>query len=82
GARGSFITEVLNNMPMRNIGMGAGSPSLPVTNHSVAVMMPVAEIRLLNEWLDTGAQYYNEPYLDNALIDGTKDLTELRGLNQ
>jgi len=83
GARGSFITEVLNNMPMRNIGMGAGSPTLPVTNHSMAVMMPPAEIRLLNEWLDIGAQYYNEPYVDGALMSGgIKDLSELRARNQ
>jgi len=85
GARGSFITEVLNNMPMRNIGMGAGSPTLPMTNHSVAVMMSPAEFRLLNEWLDIGAQYYNEPYLDDALttgILGLKELTELRARNQ
>ena len=82
GARGSFISEVLNNMPMRNIGIGAGAPVLPVTNHAMAVIFPPAELRLLNEWLDTGAQYYNEPYLDNALADGIKDLTELRAINQ
>jgi len=87
GARGSFISEVLNNMAMRNIGMGAGSPTFPILyNHTnITPPIPPAELRLLNEWLDIGAQYYNEPYLDDALttgIVGLKELTELRGRNQ
>lgn len=82
GARGSYLMEVLNNMPMRNIGIGVGAPVLPATNHLIAAILPAAELRLLTEWLDTGAQYYNEPYVDTALADGIKNLNELRGINQ
>jgi len=82
GARGSFITEVLYNRPMRNVGQ-AGGPSLPATNHLATVSLTAAEKRLLIEWLDTNARYYNEPYLDNALADdGAKGLNELRNINQ
>lgn len=84
GARGSFLTEVLYNQPMRNVGVIVNPPSLPGTDHSnpaVVDLLP-AELRLLIEWMDTGAQYYNEPYVDTALADGSKALNELRNINQ
>lgn len=37
-----------------------------------------AEKRLITEWIDIGAQYYNDPYGPDSNNNGVKDLAELR----
>jgi hypothetical protein len=44
-------------------GNARGSRFFAVMNDSVhAGMLSTAELRLLSEWLDIGAQYYNDPF--------------------
>jgi len=71
GARASSLLEVLFHQELR-------SPrSLPSRDHSTT--LPPGLRRLVVEWIDSGAQYYNDPFTDNANADGIKDYrTELR----
>ena len=76
GSRYSFLVEVLYHQKIRV----ATSRTLPATNHST--FLNDAERRLIVEWIDTGARYYNDPYLPDPNNNGLKDLSELRGINQ
>ena len=59
-ARGSYIIELLNNKELR------APQSLPQDNDHHNGTMLEAELRLISEWIDLGAQYYNQAYPDNA----------------
>jgi hypothetical protein len=59
GARVSYFFEKLNNTEL-NAGRGLSGP----TDHSG--FMSAAELRLVAEWLDIGAQYYNNPFDPNV----------------
>jgi hypothetical protein len=44
-------------------GNARGSRFFNVMNNAThAGMLTTAELRLLSEWLDIGAQYYNDPF--------------------
>ena len=44
-------------------GNARGSRFFSVMNNPThAGMLSTAELRLLSEWLDIGAQYYNDPF--------------------
>lgn len=43
-----------------------------------AAMLTRAEKRLITEWIDIGAQYYNDPYGPDSNSNGVRDLAELR----
>jgi hypothetical protein len=47
-----------------------GGVPVPRTQNTVnhAGMLSPAELRLISEWLDIGAQYYNNPF-DGRLVD-------------
>jgi hypothetical protein len=50
--------------PSMTAGNARGARFFTVMNDSVhAGMLSTAELRLLSEWLDIGAQYYNDPFL-------------------
>ena len=59
GARVSYFFEKLNNMELQ-----AGRTLSGAVDHSG--FMTDAELRLLAEWLDIGAQYYNNPFDPNV----------------
>ncbi|MDX1334721.1 MAG: hypothetical protein R3312_02955 [Gammaproteobacteria bacterium] len=59
GARVSYFFEKLNNTEL-NAGRGLSG----TTDHSG--FMTAAELRLVAEWLDIGAQYYNNPFDPNV----------------
>jgi len=59
GARVSYFFEKLNNTEL-NAGRGLSG----VVDHSG--FMSAAELRLVAEWLDIGAQYYNNPFDPNV----------------
>lgn len=70
-ARGSYLIEKLTGRELR------AAPSLTGTvDHSQ--WFNRAERRLLAEWIDLGAQYYNDPFGPDANGNGLRDLTELR----
>jgi len=49
--------------PSMSAGNARGSRFFNVmTNATHAGMLSTAELRLLSEWLDIGAQYYNDPF--------------------
>jgi hypothetical protein len=57
----TFITPQLP--PSMAAGNSRGSRFFLVMNNSThAGMLSAAELRLLSEWLDIGAQYYNDPF--------------------
>jgi len=69
-SRNSHLTEVLFNTELRSSRVLAG------TDHSG--FLNAAEVRLMVEWMDTGANYYNTPFgADNNPADGTSNLTEI-----
>lgn len=55
GARASYFME-----KMTNTELNAGRPLTGTTDHSG--WLTEAELRLIAEWLDLGAQYYNNPF--------------------
>ena len=55
GARASYFME-----KMTNTELNAGRPLSGTTDHSG--WLTNAELRLIAEWLDIGAQYYNNPF--------------------
>lgn len=57
GARSSYFIEKMNETEL-NAGRNLTSPA--TVNH--ANMLTPAELRLISEWLDIGAQYYNNPF--------------------
>ncbi len=72
-ARASYLMEVLFNEELK-ADKALDNP--PLVNH--AAMLNASEKRLVSEWIDVGAQYYNDPYVDNAGDDGVYSLSELR----
>jgi hypothetical protein len=49
--------------PSMAVGNSRGSRFFSVMNNPThAGMLSTAELRLLSEWLDIGAQYYNDPF--------------------
>ena len=78
-ARESYLIEKLFNRDLR-----AARTVLGNVDHSP--MLNRAEKRLVTEWIDIGAQYYNDPYDVDRNGNGVKDLAELRtdtrGLNR
>jgi hypothetical protein len=57
----TFITPQLP--PSMAAGNARGSRFFAVMNNPThAGMLSTAELRLLSEWLDIGAQYYNDPF--------------------
>lgn len=73
-ARASHLAEVLFNEELK-ADKALASPRL--VNHSVG-MLNASEKRLVSEWIDVGAQYYNDPYIDGAGLDGVYSISELR----
>jgi hypothetical protein len=74
GARSSRLFEKLTETQMRS-----SHEHTPATfDHST--LLNAAEIRLLAEWLDLGAQYYNEPFRPRPTgsASGPRRLDELR----
>ena len=69
-ARGSHLIEVLFNQELRS----ARSLGTVTVNH--APILNAAEKRLVTEWVDLGAQYYNSPR------DGSGALRGVSGLNE
>jgi hypothetical protein len=68
-ARGSHLIEVLFNQELKStLVVGAGQ------NHSA--MLNASEKRLVSEWIDLGAQYYNSPR------DGSNNLRGVTGLSE
>jgi hypothetical protein len=57
-------TTVQVNLPASMAaGNARGSRFLTIMNNAThAGMLSPAELRLLSEWLDIGAQYYNDPF--------------------
>jgi len=69
-SRNSYLFEKLYNMELRAPRTLAGG-----TNHSA--FLNASEVRLITEWVDTGANYYNTPFIDNNPADGNLDLAEV-----
>jgi hypothetical protein len=60
-ANGNQVFETFD--PPMSVGNARGSVFFSVMNDSMhAGMLTTAELRLLSEWLDIGAQYYNDPF--------------------
>ena len=73
GARSSALMAKLYETPLRS-GRDMSNP--PTVDHRG--MLNASELRLLAEWIDLGAQYYNDPF-DDADGDGFRALSEVRG---
>lgn len=71
-SRESFLAETLFGEELR------ADPVIGTTvDHST--FFNTAEKRLVVEWIDIGAQYYNDPYGNDANSNGVQELTEVRG---
>jgi hypothetical protein len=67
-ARGSHLIEVLFNQELKSdLALGA-------TDHSA--MLNASEKRLVSEWIDLGAQYYNSPRDSGGALRGVTGLNE------
>ena len=68
-ARGSHLIEVLFNQELKSeLVVGSGQ------NHSA--MLNASEKRLMSEWIDLGAQYYNSPRDAGGALRGVTGLNE------
>ncbi|HET8708509.1 MAG TPA: hypothetical protein VFM46_19530, partial [Pseudomonadales bacterium] len=72
-SRASHLIEVLFNEELK-ADKALANPRL--VDHSG--MLNDSEKRLVTEWIDVGAQYYNDPYIDHAGDDGVYSISELR----
>lgn len=70
-ARSSYLMEKLAGRELR-----AAKPLSGTVDHSA--WFNRAEKRLLAEWIDLGAQYFNDPFGADANGNGLRELTELR----
>jgi len=62
-ARKSRLTEIMwGESLMSDAGSQAAHPSPPGTTANHATMLNAAEKRLVAEWIDLGAKYYNDPF--------------------
>lgn len=71
-SRTSHLVEVLFNEELR------ATQVLGSKGQTHNAMLSISELRLINEWIDLGAQYYNDPFED-ANSDDFKALSETRG---
>ena len=71
-ARGSHLIEVLFNEELRSDLTLA--PIATRTNHSA--LLNASEKRLVSEWIDLGAQYYNSPRDSGGALRGVTGLSE------
>lgn len=77
-ARGSYLIEKLSEEELR--APQALNPNGRWVDHSV--MMNESELRLLTEWIDIGAQYFNQPYDASGQIRSVGALNEETFANQ
>jgi hypothetical protein len=70
-SRSSQLFEKLYEMPIHS------GIALPVAAVNHAGMLNASEMRLLAEWADLGAQYYNDPFKS----DNDRTLSNLRGVS-
>ena len=62
-ARKSRLTEIMwGESLMTDAASQAAHPNPPATAPNHATMLNAAEKRLLAEWMDLGAKYYNDPF--------------------
>lgn len=78
-SRSSHLMEVLYHTELR---ASRDLPATPTVDHSG--MLNASELRLIAEWIDLGAQYYNDPFENGADSPGSeggalKVLNETRG---
>jgi len=74
-ARKSRLIEIMSGQSlMADAGARSAhpNPAAPAPNH--ALMLNLAEKRLIAEWIDLGGQYYNDPYDANS---GVRNITGL-----
>jgi len=57
GARASFFIEMMTG---QELDAGRALPIAPSVDHSG--MLSAAELKLIGEWLDIGAQNFNDPF--------------------
>ncbi len=72
-SRSSHLIEKLYETELR------AEQLLPVASVNHAGMLNQSEMRLVQEWVDIGAQYHNTPYVSGAGDDGVYALDEVRG---
>lgn len=77
-ARGSYLIEKLSEEELR--APQSLNPNGRWVDHSV--MMNESELRLLTEWIDIGAQYFNQPYDASGQIRSVGALNEETFANQ
>jgi hypothetical protein len=65
-ARQSRLIEILAGQTIMSSAASQASYPTPSLNH--AGMLNPAEMRLLVEWVDLGAKYYNDPFNGNANV--------------
>jgi len=79
-SRVSTLIERLFEQELRGNGTacvsnGAGGCTNGLTNH--AGMLNAAEKRMITEWVDVGAQYYNDPFDYSGAVRSSRDLLDL-----
>tara|TARA_B100000745_G_scaffold229142_1_gene153577 strand:+ start:6343 stop:9333 length:2991 start_codon:yes stop_codon:yes gene_type:complete len=75
-ARASHLVEKLSEQELK-----AGEELIAVDERLLdhSTLLNPSEKRIIYEWIDLGAQYYNDPYIDGAADDGFFAIDELRG---
>ncbi|MDH5517952.1 MAG: hypothetical protein OEY36_09085 [Gammaproteobacteria bacterium] len=71
-SRSSYLIEKLTASELK-----APQTLTGATNHN---LLNLSEMRLLTEWIDNGANYYNSPYGPDLNSNGISDLSEVIGL--
>jgi Hydrazine synthase alpha subunit middle domain len=75
-SRNSYLTEKLFNTELRATRVLTGG-----TNHtSIPNPLNPSELRLMIEWMDIGANYYNSPFGADVVNIGQSDLSEVIGV--
>lgn len=69
-SRASHLIEVLYNTKLRS------ARALPVAGRDHSGMLNASEKRLVTEWVDLGAQYYNSPFDSAGAVRGVATLSE------
>ena len=74
-SRASFLTEVLFNRELA--ATKALSPTRTINHEThAAASLTLGERRLIAEWIDLGAQYYNTPFDSGGAVRGVRGLDE------
>jgi hypothetical protein len=68
-ARSSHLIEVLFNQQLKS------AYALGTTNHSTLLNMSAGEKRLVSEWIDLGAQYFNSPHDSSGALRGVTGMS-------